>query len=159
MKTVLGTACVVLGLFQNALAQERYTFIPRIEFECGGAQVTIDSAPKGFGSPEEAFVKTGQVVQAQLVVVRGESRVVFQSWSDIDYIGGECVADPKGKPYIVYQAKCGGSGCRESNWGIIDAASLREILEPTGENTERATAILGAKPPPIHRFVSLFAAK
>lgn len=159
MKIPLGNACVLLGLFQSALAQEQYTFVPRIEFECGGAQVAIDSSPIGFGSPEEAFVKTGQLVQAQLVVVRGKSRVVFQSWRDIDYIGGECVADAKGKLYIVYQAKCGGSGCHDSNWGIIDATSLREVLRPAGENSERATEILGARPPQIFRFVSLLAAK
>jgi hypothetical protein len=160
MKTALGNVCVLLGLLQNALAQERHTFVPRLEFECGGAQVVIDSAPKGFRSPEEAYAKTGQLVQAQLVVVRGESRVAFQSWKDIDFIGGACVADSKGKPYIVYQAFCGGSGCDDrSNWGIIDATSLRELLKPTDHNTERAIEILGAQPPPVNRLVSLLAAK
>lgn len=159
MKTSLGTACVVLGVLQIALAQDGYTFVPRIEFECGGAQVAIDSAPKGFRSPEEAFARTGQRVQAQLVVVRDGSRAVFQSWRDIDYIGGGCVADAKGKHHIVYQARCGGSGCHDSNWGIIDATSLREILKPNGENTGSAAAILGARPPPLNRFVSLFAAR
>ena len=159
MKAVPGTVCVALCLVQSTLAQDQYSFVPRIDFECGGTRVSIDSAPKGFRSPEEAYAKAGQSVQAQLVLVRGESRVVFQSWGAIDYIGGECVADSKGRPHIVYQAKCGGSGCLESNWGIIDATSLREILKPAGENTARATEILGATPRPISRFVSLFAAQ
>lgn len=149
------TACAIAFLFNVALAQDAYTFVPRIEFACGGSKVTIDSAPKGFRSPEEAFASTGQVVRAQLVVVRGDARAVFEGWHDIDYIGGQCVTDSSGKPYIIYQAICGGSGCHDSNWGIIDAASLREVLKPEGENTARATGILGAPPPALRQFVNL----
>jgi hypothetical protein len=155
MKIALGNACVLLGLLQSAIAQEQTSESPRIEFECGGAQVVIDSGPKGFKSPEEAFVKTGQVVQAKLVVTRGASRVEFQSWRDIDYIGGPCFTSADGKHRIVYRAICGGSGCHESNWGIIDPTTLQEILKPIGENTERATEILGARPPPVPRWHSL----
>jgi hypothetical protein len=155
MKIVFGNACVLLGLFQSAIAQDRTTSSPRIEFECGGAQISIDSGPKGFRSPEEAFAKTGQVVQAKLVVTRGRSKVEFQSWRDIDYIGGSCFTDARGKHYIVYRAVCGGSGCHDSNWGIIDPATLQEVLKPIGENTARATEILGAQPPPVPRWHSL----
>ncbi len=109
MKVALGNACILLGLFQSAIAQDQTPLSPRIEFECGGAQVVIDSGPKGFN----------------------------------------------GKHRIVYRAICGGSGCHDSNWGIIDPATLQEILKPIGENTERATEILGARPPPVPRWHSL----
>lgn len=148
---------VLIGLSPGGhlLAQE--SFVPRMEFDCGAAQVVIDSSPKGFRSPEEAFARTGQQVQAQITVVRGGSRAVFQSWKDIDYIGGGCVAGATGKYFIVYRAICGGSGCRDANWGIIDPDTLLELLIPSGENTDRATRILGAGPPPVQRWVSLLA--
>lgn len=157
MKTALGMLCVLLGLYRGPVVLAQEAFVPRMEFACDGAQVVIDSSPKGFRSPEEAFVKAGQFVSAQLVVVRGESRAVFQSWGDIDYIGGSCVVDARGKPYIVYRAICGGSGCHDSNWGIIDPRELLEVLKPDGDNTEQATRILGLPPPPVPRWLSLLA--
>lgn len=155
MKAMIGTACVFLGLFQSALVLAQGAYVQRMEFECDGSQVVIDSSPKGFRSPEEAFVRTGQIVQAQIVVVRGEARATFQSWESIDYIGGGCFSDAQGKPHIVYRVACGGSGCHDSNWGIIDPRALLEILKPDGENTERAARILGMQPPPVPRWVSL----
>jgi hypothetical protein len=148
---------LLLGFVQNAIAQERATHSPGVEFECGGAHVVIDSGPKGFRSPEEAFAKTGRIVEAKLVVIRGESKVEFQSWRNIDYIGGSCFTDSRGKHHIVYRAICGGSGCHDSNWGIIDPATLQEVLKPIGENTMRAAELLGAQPPPVPRWHSLLA--
>lgn len=159
-KSLVGSALLLLSLAQSAIAQEVAGFVPGIEFQCGGATVAIDSEPKGFRSPEEAYVRTGKLVQARIVVTRGESRATFQSWKDIDFIGGRCVDDAKGNPRIVYQAYCGGSGCDGlSNWGIIDAVELREMLTPGDHNTERAREILGAKPPGIDRLISLFSGR
>ncbi len=134
--------------------------VSKIEFRCGGAAVVIDSEPKGFQSPEEAYARTGKLVQAHIVVTRSESRATFQSWKSIDFIGGTCVDDAKGNPRILYQAYCGGSGCDDlSNWGIIDAVELRELLTPSDRNTDRAREILGIRPPAINQVVNLFAGK
>jgi hypothetical protein len=156
MKRLPGSAFLLFVLMHCAFAQA--PFAPRIEFACGGATVVIDSEPKGFRSPEEAYVQTGKLVQAHIVVARGGSRVAFQSWKDIDYIGGTCVDDANGNPRIVYQAFCGGSSQRcngTSNWGIIDPVALRELLVPDPGNVGRATEILGKQPPVVPTLISL----
>lgn len=159
--TTVASAFLLVAMLRSAVAQENYRFVPTIEFGCGGAAVVIDSQPKGFRSPEEAYARTGKLIQAHVAVTRGESRVVFQSWKDIDYIGGTCVSDAQGNPRIVYQAFCGGSGrhcdTMYSNWGIIDPVGLRELLTPGPDNAQRATEILGKQPPIIPTLVSLLA--
>ncbi len=158
MKGLLSSVLLVFSLVHSAFAEESTRLVPKIEFRCGGATVVIDSEPKGFRSPEEAYARTGKLVQAHIVVTRGEARASFQSWKNIDFIGGTCIDDAKGNPRIVYQAYCGGSGCDDlSNWGIIDAVELREILIPSDRNTDRAREILGVRPPRIDRVINLLA--
>lgn len=160
MKSMFGSALLLVCLAQTVSAQEAIEFVPSIEFECGGARVVIDSSPKGFKSPEEGFAKTGMQIQAQIVVTRASSSVTFRSWQSIDYIGGTCINDAQGKPHIVYQAFCGGSGCDDlTNWGIIDASEIREELIPGAHNGEQARAILGTQPPRMLRLISLLAAR
>jgi hypothetical protein len=159
MKSTFGSALLLVGLAHTASAQEKFEFVPRIEFECGEAKVVIDSSPKGFRSPEEAFVKTGMQIQAQITVTRAGSSITFRSWQSIDYIGGTCINDAQGKPHIVYQAFCGGSGCDDlTNWGIIDAREIHEELTPGVHNGEQAREILGSQPPRLYRLISLLAA-
>lgn len=148
MKRQAGGAAVLLfGMVHIGLAQDEAPSQQKIEFECGGAAVVIDSEPKGYRSPEEAFAKTGRLVQATIVATRGAIRVAFQSWHDIDFIGGACMQDVQGRPRIVYQAFCGGSGCdTRGNWGIIDPVSLRELLVPSDHNANRAHELLGLQP-------------
>ncbi len=159
MKGHLGGTALLLGLVHTVLAQEESPSQQKIEFGCGGATVVIDSDPKGFTSPEEAFVKTGRVVQAHIVVTRGDARTTFQSWRSIDYIGGTCMQDAQGQPRIVYRAFCGGSGCDPQAWGIIDPVQLRELLTPSDNNTARAREVLGVMPKDFPRRLSLLLAK
>jgi hypothetical protein len=156
MKRRLCGTGLLLCLIQMSPAQVGST---RIEFECGGATVVIDSQPKGFKSPEAAFVETGMVVEAHIVVSRGEGEAKFQSWNDIDYIGGTCMEDARGQPRIVYRAFCGGSGCSDQSWGVIDPAALRELLVPSASNTEQAREILGVQPKDGPRLLGLLSAE
>ncbi len=155
----IGSAALLFVVVQAALAQEDAPSQQKIEFECGGATVLIDSEPKGFRSPEEAFVKTGKLVRAHIMVTRPGARATFQSWRDIDYIGGTCMQDARGEPRIVYKAFCGGSGCNDENWGIIDPVVLRELLIPSENNTERARELLGLQPKEAPRRLSLLLGK
>ena len=159
MKGHLGGAALLFGLIQTVLAQEEAPSQQKIEFKCGGATVIIDSEPKGFRSPEEAFVKTGKLVQAHIVVTRTGARATFQSWRDIDYIGGTCMQDARGQPRIVYRAFCGGSGCNDQSWGIIDPTVLRELLMPSENNTTRARELLGVQPMDAPKRLSLLLGK
>lgn len=159
MKAQLCGTALLLGLVQVVLAQEATPSQQTNEFECGGATVVIDSEPKGFISPEEAFVKSVRLVQAYIVVTRGDTRATFQSWRDIDFIGGICMEDAKGQPRIVYRAFCGGSGCNDQQWGIIDPIALRETLTPSDKNFDLARALLGVQPKDGPRLLSLLSGK
>ena len=159
MKGRFGSAALLFVVAQPAFAQEEAPSQQKIEFECGGTTVVIDSEPKGFRSLEEAFVKTGKLVQAHIVVTRSSARATFQSWRDIDYIGGTCMQDARGEPRIVYKAFCGGSGCDGENWGIIDPVILRELLVPSKNNTEQARQLLGLPPKDAPKRLSLLLGK
>lgn len=113
-------------------------------FSCSGAKVRIE------------VVKTGEYSVASVVTARrGDASTVYR-YNDIDYIGGICTKSASGKELIVYQAHCGGSGCKDlDNWGIIDPEDLRALLAPSDSNKEEATVILGQKPPHIGHKLSI----
>ena len=51
---------------------------------------------------------------------------------------------------IVYQAYCGGSGCKDlANYGIINADSLEVYLVPNDLNKNIASQLLGEEVHPI----------
>jgi hypothetical protein len=57
-----------------------------------------------------------------------------------------CLKNPSRKSYVIFQAYCGGSGCKDlDNWGIVDPASLNVLLEPTDGNHKKAERIFGDK--------------
>ncbi len=65
----------------------------------------------------------------------------------IDFIGATCDTDTRGNPRVVYQAICGGSGCKVlDNWGVIDPEWLNVLLAPSDDSLEPATKLLGHKP-------------
>jgi hypothetical protein len=41
-----------------------------------------------------------------------------------------CVKDGGGRPRLVFQSSCGGSGCPEDRFGIVDPATLALLLRP-----------------------------
>ncbi|MCA1856918.1 hypothetical protein LE190_13415 [Massilia oculi] len=62
----------------------------------------------------------------------------------IDFIGGQCMNAADGRPLVVFQAFCGGSGCQDlANWGVIDPALLRVLMVPTDGNRQAAQTLLG----------------
>lgn len=113
-------------------------------FSCAGAEVRIE------------VVKTGEYSVVSVVTARkGDESTVFR-YTDIDYIGGICTESAVGKELILYQAHCGGSGCKDlDNWGIIDPEDLRALLVPSDSNRSKATAILGQEPPRINHKLSI----
>ena len=105
-------------------------------FECGGAQVSIEVLDQ---APLDTVLK----------VSRGE-RLSQLNFDNIDFIGGDCLANAQGAPRIVFQAVCAGSGCQDlSNWGVIDPISLKVLLVPADGNGEQAQRLLGHAPTPL----------
>lgn len=113
-------------------------------FSCGGADVRFEfvkrNAPNGMHGVHVATI---------LSVGREGRKSVLQYDGNIDFIGGVCMTDKRGKPMVVYQAYCGGSGCADlDNWGIVDPADLRVLLVPNDWNRGDAEKILG-RPLPL----------
>jgi hypothetical protein len=61
-----------------------------------------------------------------------------------------CLKNPSAKSYLVYQAYCGGSGCKDlDNWGVVEPSSIEVLLEPTDNNHKKAERIFGGKLKPF----------
>jgi hypothetical protein len=61
-----------------------------------------------------------------------------------------CLKNPSKKSFIVYQAYCGGSGCKDlDNWGVVEPTSIDVLLEPTDNNHKKAERIFGGKLKPF----------
>jgi hypothetical protein len=106
-------------------------------FSCGGATVEFSFVKREAKNVEPH-------VEAIISVSRGRRASVLRYDGKVDIVGGACVPNNKGKPTVVFQAYCSGSGCHDlSNWGIVDPADLRVRLVPNDWNRGDAEKILG----------------
>lgn len=132
--------CLVFGA--NVAFAGPEVFAKDKGFSCGGAEVRFD-----FVKRNASHGMHGEHVASVLTISREGRASVLQYDSNIDFIGGICAADERGKPMVVFQAYCGGSGCFTlDNWGIVDPADLRVLLVPNDWNRGDALRILGALP-------------
>ncbi|MGN6526982.1 MAG: hypothetical protein ACTHL8_11375 [Burkholderiaceae bacterium] len=70
-----------------------------------------------------------------------------------------CVKDGAGRPRLLFQSSCGGSGCPEDRFGIVDPATLALLLRPpTGRhgNIKDADRLLRLRTPWIANDGSAF---
>jgi hypothetical protein len=78
----------------------------------------------------------------------GQERVLHFK-PENDFLRLHCVAHD-GRDYLVVDHSCSGSGCADHNYGVIDLAGFRELLQPTERyngNVAAAQALLGADLP------------
>jgi hypothetical protein len=55
-----------------------------------------------------------------------------------------CKTNTANKQYVVYQAYCSGSACKDyDNWGIINPSPLKVEIEPSDNNHANAEKIFG----------------
>lgn len=100
-------------------------------FSCGGADVRIDVVGRASPMWEDRM-------EAVVTVARDAVATVLR-YRQIDFIGGQCVTRNDGAPLVVFQAFCGGSGCRDlDNWGVVDPKTLRVLTVPSDSNREEA---------------------
>lgn len=133
--------CLVFGA--NVAFAGSEVFATDKGFSCGGAEVRFD-----FVKRDSYRGMHGEHVASILTISREGRASVLQYDSNIDFIGGICAADESGKPMVVFQAYCGGSGCFTlDNWGIVDPADLRVLLVPNDWNRGDAQRILGTPLP------------
>jgi hypothetical protein len=114
-------------------------------FSCAGATVTFE-----YTESAESQRSISIFMDATLTVSRGSKVTVLRYNDNIDFFGAECRETPYRRPFIVFQTYCGGSGCKDlDNFGIVDPADLRVLLEPNDSNRKDAARIFGADVSPI----------
>ncbi|NGZ84921.1 hypothetical protein [Duganella aceris] len=117
------------------------------EVECVSAKVAIALAPSSSGAPG---------FEAILTVSRDEKVTTLRYDMNIDFIGVECRKNHLGRTFIVFQAYCGGSGCKDlDNFGIIDPTDLRVLLVPNDWNRADAARIFGGPVGAVDNVISL----
>lgn len=91
-----------------------------------------------------------------LTVLRDEKATTLRYDMNIDFIGAECRKNHRGRSFIVFQAYCGGSGCKDlDNFGIIDPSDLRVLLVPNDWNRVDAERIFGGQVGAMENVISL----
>lgn len=101
---------------------------------CGKADVTLLNS-SDIRSP--FFVLTVRVLNGQ---------VHYRYRMDGEYFEIRCETKSDGKKVVLLNHFCGGSGCADSNYGIVDSESGNQLLEPTAPsrgNADQASRLLG----------------
>lgn len=131
MRTLLLPVLVLASaasLHDHALAEQA--------FSCAGAAVRIDVRALQRGPRQQS-------TEAVITVSRDGLDTILR-YTEIDFIGGQCLARGEAPPLLVFQAYCGGSGCKDlDNWGVVDPVTLRVLLVPADGNRAAARQIAG----------------
>jgi hypothetical protein len=98
-------------------------------FSCNGAKVRIEVTARESRAWEDRS-------EAVVTVSRDGVETVLR-YRNIDFIGGQCFVASGAQPLVLYQAFCGGSGCKDlANWGVIDPKTMRVLTVPNDSNRE-----------------------
>jgi hypothetical protein len=119
-------------------------------FACNDAKVRIEVVARESRSWEAR-------VEAVVTVSRDGAETVLR-YRGIDFIGGECLTKTDSQPLVIFQAFCGGSGCKDvANWGVVDPKTLRVLTVPSGSNLEETKKIIGSSVLPHLQMISVSA--
>ena len=102
--------------------------------QCGNSayEVTFNPEEETTWGWEKVFIKFSQ-----------GNKTILKEYEHVHF-GIACLQNPNKKNFIVYQAYCGGSACRDfDNWGIINADILEVLIEPTDTNSAQAEKMFG----------------
>lgn len=136
------TLCLVCAAFAACPASAAQAF------SCGGADVSIVVIARDSPIWEQRA--------ESVVTVSRDGYSTTLRYRNVDFIGGKCVNRPNAKSVVVFQAYCGGSGCRDgANWGVIDPEVLRVLAVPSDFNRDEVQKILGDRPMPDLRMMSV----
>lgn len=105
-------------------------------FSCGDARVRIEIVARDSPVWENR-------AEAVITVSRDGVATILR-YRNIDFIGGECFAGNDGRALVLFQAYCGGSGCKDlANWGAIDPVTLRVLMVPNDANVNEMQKLIG----------------
>ena len=75
------------------------------------------------------------------------------------WLHAACVITTKSEPVLLFQSYCGGSGCVEDKYGIVQAATLKVLVRPSAKNignSKQASNVLGKPVPYLPKFKGSF---
>ncbi len=104
------------------------------KFSCGKTSITLYN---GNTAESPFFVIT---------VWNGKSKKYYPFPVTNEFLDVRCEKDKKGKDYLLVNHFCGGSGCAESNYALIDLATNKEVLkasEQYNRGNNKAASLLG----------------
>ena len=102
------------------------------EFQCGETDVVI--------------TKTGEWESTRFQVIAQLKDRKTELWlNSVDHVKSQCILDRKKRNKILINAYCGGSGCSEYTYIIINARTLMVELVPVmhKSNLAQAEEIIG----------------
>jgi len=142
MKINLISRCVLaftlIGATHVASANDAKPFV------CGSAKITVSPARVRGGN---------QVLQDFLVNITQPNRAqTFKFSAENDFLLVRCEENQNDESLLLANHHCGGSGCAESNFSIIDPNSFKVLLSANARqkgNHSAAEGIIGKKIKPF----------
>ena len=105
-------------------------------FSCDGAEVRIEVVARESPVWEERL-------EAVVTVSRDEAITVLR-YRNIDFVGGQCLVKDTSQSLVIFQAFCGGTGCKDlANWGVVNPKTLRVLTVPSDTNREEVLRLVG----------------
>lgn len=92
------------------------------EAQCGGKSFKVEVISKGHPIDN----------QYRLSVTEAGSQKTLHVANEGGWFHAKCIKAKSGKELLVFQSYCGGSGCIEDRYGIVEPSSLRQLLTPGG---------------------------
>lgn len=111
------------------------------QMRCGNTVITASPAKVKGG---ETYLRNFKIT---LRNDSGEKAFEFNPENDFLHLG--CFRSASSE-FLLINHFCGGSGCSESNYGVVDLSSFRALLMPTNRwkgNASAISALLGVSPP------------
>lgn len=106
-------------------------------FACGEAAVRIDVVRR------DSPIREERAEAVITVALKGAETVLRYRF--LDFVGGQCLTEGVARPFVVFQAYCGGSSCQDlENWGAIDPQTLRVLAVPRDANRLEVQRMIGA---------------
>jgi hypothetical protein len=139
MKRIIWITLCCLALLGTARADEIHPL------RCGDSAISVSPAKMMGGE---------QVIQDFLVTVtQPQKSQVFRFSAENDHLAARCEGNIKGEKLLLVQHNCGGSGCAESNYSIIDIGTFTVLLKADSRWKGNQTAAESVVGRPIKPFL------
>ena len=119
--------CVFILIASSAFAEPQQVF----ETTCGPSKFQVSVINNGHPLDNTfmlSVIKSKETTQ----LFKGEEGGWFHS---------ACMLKKDGSPVLVFQNYCGGSGCLEGKYGVIEPLSLKPLLWPSSDNVQNIDAL------------------